>query len=523
MVRSQFTRTFLWGLMITVIPGILSCLSKGDYEHAIFDFSLEEITIDELQEKMEKGIYTSVQITEIYLDRIQLIDKNGFELRSVIEINRDAMSIAAELDREREHGRIRGPLHGIPVLIKDNINTADRLQTTSGSLALNNHYAAEDAMIVKQLRKAGAIILGKTNLSEWSNFRSHNSISGWSSRGGQTKNPFILDQLPCGSSSGSAVAVSSNLCVVSVGTSTDGSISCPASLNGIVGIRPTVGLVSTDGIIPISKTLDTPGALARTVKDAAILLEVMIDRDQFAYVAGLKGGGNHDFFKNTLSADGLSGKRIGVEKAMIHNDEDIGKLLKEAIELLKQQGAEIVEVSFQDQYYKLLNYEFELMKYEFKDGINEYLAKSNSDMHTLEDIITYNNRHVSRVMPHFKQELLYASLDKGSLDEAEYRTALSQILTMRNFIEDLMSLQRLDALCGVGNGASGPACMARNPSITLPIGSVNELPVGITFFSKAYHEAVLLNIAYAYEQASQKRTPPKFLKSFPADVKDKRL
>jgi len=518
-VLTQFSRALLISLSIIINIGSFSCQNDGNDDNAIFDFSLEEITIDELQYKLEKGIYTSVEITKMYLERIQQIDKNGPELGSVLEINRDAISIAADLDREREHGRIRSPLHGIPILIKDNINTVDRMQTTAGSLALNDNYATDDAEIVKQLRKAGAIIMGKTNLSEWSNFRSSKSISGWSSRGGQTKNPYILDQLPCGSSSGSAVAVSSNLCVVSVGTSTDGSIACPASLNGVVGIRPTVGLVSTKGIIPVSKTLDAPGSFARTVKDAAILLEVMIDRNQFANVSGLSGD-NNDFFTSKLSADGLKGKRIGVEKAMIQNDEAIGILLKEAIELLKQHGAEIVEVSFQEQYYKLLSYELEMMKYEFKEGINEYLANAHSNMHSLEDIIIYNNKNSSSIMPHFEQELLYGALDKGSLDDEAYRTALSKILTMRNFVEDLMSVHKLDALCGVGSGASGPACMARNPSITLPLGLVNELPVGITFFSKAYNEADLLNIAFAYEQSSLNRTPPKFLKSFPASVKD---
>jgi len=337
------------------------------------EFELDEETIASLQEKMESGKYSSVQITQLYLARINAIDKNGPKLNAVIELNPDALTIAQSLDDERKSGKVRGPMHGIPVLIKDNINTADNMKTTAGALAIADNVASEDAFVVKQLRKSGAILLGKTNLSEWANFRSTRSCSGWSSRGGQTKCPYILDHNPCGSSSGSGSAVSANLCTVAVGTETDGSVTCPASVNGIVGLKPTVGLVSRSGIIPISVTQDTAGPMARTVTDVAILLGAMTGVDNTDVVTKESEGKNQTDYRTFLNTEGLNGKRIGIDKNPQGTNQYMHVLIADALEVLKQHGAEIVEIEYFDKINGLGNDEFELMKFEFKDGMNKYL------------------------------------------------------------------------------------------------------------------------------------------------------
>jgi amidase len=491
------------------------------------DFELNEITIDELQKRMQSGATTSHAITQLYLDRIQKIDKDGPKLNSVIELNPDALSIADALDKERKNGKVRGPLHGIPVLIKDNIDTADKMQTTAGALALQGNIAKQDSFVARKLREAGAVILGKTNLSEWANFRSSRSVSGWSSRGGQTKNPYVLDRSPCGSSSGSAVAVAANLCVVAVGTETDGSIACPASINGVVGIKPTVGLVSRAGIIPISKTQDTAGPFGRTVRDAAILLSALTGVDSKDPVTMESKDKTKKDYTQFLDANGLKGKRIGVEKTFLKHHESIDALLAKALDQIRNLGATIVEVEFINEYNKLGGDELKVLEYEFKDGVNKYLSTANAKTKSLQDVINFNKQNEVKAMPYFKQELLDSCQKLNGLDSKEYTEALGKSTGIRKFLDDLMQKNQLHALCGPATGASwcidfvngdffsgygayGPAAMAGYPSITVPMGSVNDLPIGLSFISTAYDEPNLISIGYAYEQVSGKRFRPAF-------------
>lgn len=491
------------------------------------NFELDEITIDELQQKMQTGQTTAVAITGLYLKRIAAIDKSGPTLNSVIEINKAALSIAAAMDKERKAGKIRGPLHGIPVLIKDNINTGDEMMTTAGALALKGNIAATDASIVERLRAAGAVLLGKTNLSEWANFRSSKSTSGWSSRGGQTKCPYILDRNPSGSSAGSGAAAAANLCAIAIGTETDGSIVSPSSINGLVGIKPTVGLWSRSGIIPISATQDTAGPMGRTVRDAAILLGALTGVDSKDAVTAQSEGKYQKDYTKFLDAGSLKGKRIGIEKMHLKGNELVVSLLKQAIELMTKLGATIVEVDLLKGIYELGDAEFTVLQYEFKDGVNKYLATANSKMKSLQDIIAFNKQNESIAMPFFKQETLISCEAKGNLESKEYTDALTKSLGSRTIITNLLKEQQLDALCGVTNGLaccidlingdydtgfsfSTPAAMAGFPHITVPMGFVHELPVGISFFGEAYSEPALVGIAYAYEQASKKRKQPGF-------------
>lgn len=494
------------------------------------DFILNEETIDELQRKMQNGSHTSRSITELYLKRIETIDKGGPKLNAIIEINPDALDIADNMDRERKAGRIRGALHGIPVLIKDNINTGDNMMTTAGSLALEGHTSSQDAYIIKQLRESGAVLLGKTNLSEWANFRSSRSASGWSSRGGQTKNPFILDRNPSGSSSGSGVAVAANLCVVAIGTETDGSIISPSSCCGIVGIKPTVGLLSRNGIIPISKTQDTAGPMARTVRDAAILLSVLAGIDPDDPITNNSKGKAQKDYTQFLDNNGLEGKRIGIEKSFLNGHEKVVSLYHQAINILKNQGATIIEVELLKNINETGSAEFTIFQYEFKDGLNNYLSKANAKVKSLTDVIAFNNQNENKAMPYFKQETLEISEAKKGLDNKEYIDALTKSLSSRKMIDDLMMQYRLNAICGTTAGIPGcvdlingdyetgfyfgrPAAMAGYPHITVPMGTVHELPVGFSFIAGAYREPELINIAFAFEQASKKRLPPKFIKT----------
>ena len=494
-------------------------------------FELNEITISELQDKMAKGEYSSEKITQLYLERIAAIDKKGPELNAVIELNPDALAIAKSMDEERKAGKIRGPLHGIPILIKDNIDTADKMMTTAGSLALAGHIATTDAFIVKKLRKAGAVLLGKTNLSEWANFRSNKSCSGWSSRGGQTKNPYIIDHNPCGSSSGSGVAVAANLCTVAIGTETDGSITCPASVNGTVGIKPTVGLLSRAGIIPISHTQDTPGPLARTVKDAAILLGILTSIDTDDEKTKESEGKAFADYTKFLDVNGLKGKRIGIEKKKYDN-QFLNKLQQKAVDLMKQQGAEIIELDYLDKFNPLGNAEFDVMKYEFKYGLNKYLSTAGASVKTLKDIIAFNKTNEDKAMPTFKQETLEASDKMEGIESKEYLQALEKSHGgAKKIIDMVMKENKLDALCGLTMGPAcsidtiygdrwgdvfltSPAAMSGYPHISVPGGMVYDLPVGLSFFSGAYKEAELISMAYAYEQASKNRTLPGFKKAF---------
>jgi amidase len=489
------------------------------------DFPLLEVTIEELQEKMRSGALSSVGITRFYLKRIGEIDKRGPILNAVLEVNPEALSIAAEMDAERKAGKLRGPMHGIPVLIKDNIDSGDKMQTTAGALALEGHKAAKDAFIVQQLRAAGAVLLGKTNLSEWANFRSTRSTSGWSSRGGQTKMPYLLNRNPSGSSAGSGSAVSANLCVVAIGTETNGSVVSPSSINGIVGIKPTVGLLSRSGIIPISKTQDTAGPMARSVKDAALLLAALKGVDPDDPVTQESQGKAPADYVAELDGNGLKGKKLGIEKSALTGHEGIVAALQEALGVLKAQGATIVEVELQKLMTDPGSVEGMILQYEFKDGVNKYLATANARVKTLADVIAFNKANESRAMPYFKQETLERSDARGGLDEPEYVEALKKLLTSRTIIDDLLRVNQLDAIISVtsgpaccidlvagdyrtGGGFSGPAAMAGYPHITVPMGLVLGLPVGLSFVGTAYSEAALIGMAYAYEQASKKRAAP---------------
>lgn len=491
------------------------------------DFDLNEITVDQLQDKMQKGELSSRAITQKYLDRIAEIDKQGPAINSVIELNPDALSIADAMDAERKQGKIRGPLHGIPVLIKDNINTADKMMTTAGALALEGNIASKDAFIVGKLREAGAVLLGKTNLSEWANFRSNRSSSGWSSRGGQTKNPYALNRNPCGSSSGTGAAVAANLCAIGIGTETDGSIVAPSSFCGIVGIKPTVGLWSRSGIIPISATQDTAGPMTRTVKDAAILLGACTGEDPADAVTAASKGRVQTDYTAFCKADALKGKRIGIEKNYLEGHEDVVALYKQAIEVLKQQGAEVVEVEVLKQTREGGDAEYTVLQYEFKDGVNKYLAGANAKVKTLAEVIAFNKANESKAMPYFKQDILESCEAKKGLDEKEYKNALAKSKGAAKILDDILAKNKLDAICstsygpanlidlvhgdyGVGFYFSGPAARAGYPHVTVPMGQVSGLPVGFSFIAGAWEEGKIIGLAYAYEQASKNRTAPQF-------------
>jgi len=495
-------------------------------------FELSEATIADLQQKMASGKYTARSLCELYLKRIEAVDKAGPKLNSVIEVNPDALSIADALDQERKAGKVRGPLHGIPVLIKDNIDTGDQQQTTAGSLALAGHKAAQDAFIIRKLREAGAVLLGKTNLSEWANFRSTRSTSGWSSRGGQTKNPYILDRTPSGSSAGSGAAVSANLCVVAIGTETDGSVVSPSSCCGLVGIKPTVGLLSRSGIIPISATQDTAGPMARTVRDAAILLGALAGEDAADVITKESAGKIQPDYTTFLDAKGLKGKRIGIEKRHLEGASGAIPMFRQAIELLKAQGATVVEVEIDQPADALGEAEYDVLLYEFKDGVNQYLATANASVKTLADVIAFNTQNKPKAMPFFQQEILEASQKLEPLSSAKYQAARRKShLGARQLLDAALKPNQLDAIAGIttgparvidlingdaggGPGSSSPAAMAGYPHITVPMGEVNGLPVGLSFVGAAYTEGTLLTVAYAYEQASQKRIVPEFRPPF---------
>ncbi|MBC7418116.1 MAG: amidase [Pedobacter sp.] len=492
------------------------------------DFELDEITIDELQQKMASGKLSSRAITQLYLERIKAFDKKGPSINAVIELNPDALMIADAMDKERKTGKLRGPMHGIPVLIKDNINTGDSMMTTAGALALVGNKAAKDAFIVKQLRAAGAVLLGKTNLSEWANFRSTRACSGWSSRGGQTKNPNVLDRSPCGSSSGSGAAVAANLCAVAIGTETDGSVIAPSSFCGIVGIKPTVGLLSRSGIIPISATQDTAGPMARTVKDAAILLGALAGMDGADPVTASSSGKMQKDYTKYLDVNGLKGKRIGIEKSFLKGHEEVVALFNKAIDVLKTQGATIIEIELLKETSKLGDAELTVLKYEFKDGVNNYLSTANAPVKTLAEVIAWNKQNAATAMPFFKQELLESCEEKGPLSDKEYKDALALSTSARKIIDDMLKQNHLDALCGTSIGLAGcidvvngdydtgfyfcpPAAMAGYPHITVPMGTVHNLPIGLSFVSTAYDEPGILTLAYAYEQETKKRKTPDFI------------
>ncbi|MBC6609313.1 amidase [Hymenobacter sp. BT507] len=491
-------------------------------------FALHEATLSDLQQQLQSGQRTARSLVELYQQRIKAIDQSGPTLRSVIELNPDALRLADQLDQERKAGKIRGPLHGVPVLIKDNIDTGDQMQTTAGSLALSGHKAAQDAFIVKKLREAGAVLLGKTNLSEWANFRSSRSTSGWSSRGGQTKNPHVLDRTPSGSSSGSGAAVSANLCALAIGTETDGSIVSPSSCSGVVGIKPTVGMWSRAGIIPISATQDTAGPMARTVRDAAMLLGALAGPDAQDAATQASAGKLHADYTKFLDANGLQGKRLGVEKAHLTGNNDAVPLFRQAVGLLKAQGATVVEIDLLKEVEPLGGAEFDVLLYEFKDGVNKYLATANAPVKTLADVMAYNTQHADKAMPFFQQEILEQAEKTDGLGSAKYQAALRKSHEgARRALDTALQTHKLDAIVGITNapapcidlvngdywpgpGFSSPAAMAGYPHITVPMGQAHGLPVGLSFVAGAWQEAALLPLAYAYEQASRQRKAPQF-------------
>lgn len=493
------------------------------------DFKFQEYTILEISKGYKNNDFTVQEVVQSYLDRIEAIDKNGPKLHSVIQVNPDALEIAMKLDQELKEGKLRGPLHGIPVLLKDNIDTHDKMETTAGSRALMGSHPLQDSWLVMKLREAGAVILGKTNLSEWANFRGELSSSGWSGKGGQTKNPYIIDRNPCGSSSGSGVAVSANLCMVAIGTETNGSIVCPATANGIVGIKPTVGLISRSGIIPISFTQDTPGPMARTVSDAAVCLGSMIGIDEGDRKTYFSEGKSYSDYTQFLDKNGLKGKRIGMYKRSLGNNYKVDELVGQAVEYLKRQGVEIVEIEniFTTNVNSL---SFEIMLYEYKDGLNKYFASLGEDapVRNLEELIAFN-KNDSIELDFYNQEYLEMALEKGDLESEEYIDALAKMTkgSQEEGMDRVMDEFNLDAIIAPTGGpawktdhingdafqvgSSSPAAISGYPNITVPMGFIDELPVGLSFFGRAWSEPVLIEIAYAYEQGTKHRRVPKFI------------
>jgi amidase len=494
-------------------------------------FELDEMTIAGLQSAMASGKYTSRSLVKKYLDRIDDIDKQGPKLNSVIETNPDALAIAEALDRERKAGHVRGLLHGIPILIKDNIDTADKMLTTAGSLALVGSRPMQDAFVVQRLREAGAVIIGKTNLSEWANFRSNHSSSGWSGRGGQTKNPYVLDRNPCGSSSGSGAAASANLCVVAVGTETDGSVVCPSSANSLVGIKPTLGLVSRSGIIPIAHSQDTAGPMARTVADAAALLSAMTGIDSRDRITRSSQGKAARDYTQFLERDGLRGARIGVARKYFGFNDRVDRIMKEHVDALKSLGAVIVDPADIPTSGKFDDSEFEVLLFEFKTDLNTYLAGRGpaATVRTLKDLIDFNEKNRDREMPYFGQDLFEKAQAKGPLTDKRYVAALrkNHLLSRAQGIDFIMRKHRLDALIAPTGGPPWPtdlvngdhftggyssaSAVAGYPHLTVPAGYVFGLPFGLSFFGRAFSEAKLIKYAYAFEQATKVRRTPKFL------------
>lgn len=503
-------------------------LMTGNTLASVKDFDVEEATVGSLQLAMQKGEITARDLVVNYIARIRTGDK---QTNSMIEINPDALEIAATLDRERKGGKLRGPLHGIPIVLKDNIDTADKMKTTAGSLALMDAPVPKrDAFLVEQLRRAGVVILGKTNLSEWANFRSTSSTSGWSGRGGQTRNPYILDRNPCGSSSGTGAAIAANFAALGIGTETDGSIVCPSSICGIVGIKPTVGLISRSGVIPIAASQDTAGPMARTVSDAAVLLSAMTAIDASDPATAKNGTMARTDYETFLKPDGLKGAIIGVARDYWGKRAEVDKIMDAALEAMKQAGATLVDVKFPN-LEKFGDAEFEVLKFEFKDGLEKYLAARGSQYKNLDDLIKFNNDNAAREMPYFKQEIFETSAKKGSLTTKEYLDALAlcRKLTREEGIDVAMNKDKLDAIVAPSNAptwmidwingdcgsnyvsSSSLAAVAGYPSITVPAGFLRELPIGISFFGKPYSEHILIRLAYAFEQATKARRKPKFL------------
>ena len=496
-------------------------------------FELEEASVTQLQEAMRSGRLSARSITEMYLNRIQELDRRGPALRAIIEVNPEALSVAERLDEERREGHVRGPLHGIPVVLKDNIDTADRMTTTAGSLALEGSHPGRDSQVASRLREAGAVLLAKANLSEWANFRSNRSSSGWSGRGGQCRNPYDLSRNPCGSSSGSAVAVSGNLAPLAIGTETNGSVVCPAGVCGVVGIKPTVGLVGRSGIIPISHTQDTAGPMARTVADAALLLGALTGIDPLDSVTQESRGKSHIDYSSFLDWRGLKGARIGVVRQFFGSHPAVQETMERSLELLRREGSELIDNVELPGRRQTGNAALTLMLFEFKAGLNAYLSKlgPSAPVRKLQEIIAFNEEHRAVEMPFFGQELFIQAQEKGPLTDQEYLDALKTSLRFarEEGIDKVMDEHDLDALVAPtggpawkidllngdpsGGGSSSPAARAGYPNITVPAGNVRGLPIGISFFGRAWSEPRLLRIAYAFEQSAHARIVPRFRES----------
>jgi amidase len=530
-------RDFLYGSTIPPLAaaGLSGCgfnqKSGGEPPEKDYSFELDEISIRELSLGLQNGKYSSEDITRLYLERIENLDRQGPELHAIIETNPDALQIARDLDEEMRKKGPRSPLHGIPVVVKDNIDTHDGMTTTAGSLALEGSIPPRDSEVAKRLKEAGAIILAKANLSEWANFRSFSSSSGWSGRGGQCRNPYILDRSPCGSSSGSAVAVSANLCPVAIGTETNGSILCPSNANGIVGIKPTVGLVSRRGIVPISHNQDTAGPMARTVADAAALLNVISGpdpRDPATVEADKKSKPDYTAF---LNPDGLAGKRLGVAREFFDFHPKVEALMETALADLEKMGAVLVDpVEFPDND-ELGSASFNVLLYDFRVDLEEYLRglPGENTPRTLAELIEFNESNKDREMPWFEQEIFLKAEETKTVSEVDYLKDLKKIQDFYRAkgIDKLMDEHKLDAIIAPsggpawtiellygdhgGGGSSSPAARSGYPNITVPAGYIHKLPVGISFFGRAWSEPVLIEAAYAYEQGTGHRKPPVFL------------
>jgi len=482
---------------------------------------LHELSLTKANELLNSGKLTSVELVNYYLSRIAKYDKNGLTINAVAQINKQALAIAKQLDEERKQGKSRGPLHGIPVMLKDNIDTHDGMANTAGSIALKDNFPKDDAFIVQRLRKAGAIILGKTNLSEWANFRSTRSSSGWSGLWGQSKNPYDITKSTCGSSAGSGAAVSANLTLLAIGTETDGSITCPSSINGIVGIKPSLGTVSRDGIIPISHSQDTAGPMAKTVTDAVLLLDAIngFDANDPAPIKATQ------YLAKHLKLDGLKGKRIGVVRNLMGYDKDLDAVFEQSLLALKKQGAIIVDNTDIPNREAAGGHEYTVLLYEFKHGLNHYFKAANSPL-TLEKLIAFNQQHKQQEMPHFGQEIFMQAQSKGALTDKAYLQAQREAkrLMGKDGIDAVLAKHNLDLLIAPSNqpawkidwkngdnykgAASSPAAIAGYPHITVPMGFVGKLPVGISFFGANLSEATLIEAAYGFEQATMNRKPP---------------
>ena len=547
--RMASRKTLLqWGAAAAIASTAASVVQMGGVAEAVSrrrpsgggfgGFELQEATIARMQAAMQAGAISSRELVLEYLDRIRTIDKRGPSLNSVIEVNPDALAIAATLDRERAAGRSRGPLHGVPILIKDNIGTADRMQTTAGSLALVGRPQPYDAFVVTQLRRAGAVILGKTNLSEWANFRSTHSTSGWSGRGGQNRNPYVLDRNPSGSSSGSAVAAAANLAAGALGTETDGSIVSPSGVNGVVGIKPTLGLTGRSGVVPISHSQDVVGPIARTVADAAAILSAIAGHDPTDRATGSSIGRRQPDYTRFLDPNGLRGARLGIARQFgFGSSEKEDEVINAAIDTLRRLGATVIDEVTMPGAQALLTAPDELtvLLYDFKVDINRYLQSRGStvDVHSLADLIRFNEQHAKQELPYFGQELFHMAEAKGPLSSPEYRKARAN--NRRNSrqrgIDYAMAKHHLDALVAPTNapawtidlvdgdhfldGTATPAAVAGYPALTVPAGFIFELPIGITFFGRAYSEPTLIKIASGFEAQSRVRRQPRFLPSVP--------